>query len=81
MAHVLKLIDPKLKEHATLSNEIDILEALHELEVNDEESISHLSTRYQNLLANEKELRVKFASQPSYLDRLYGEFIISKQKS
>lgn len=66
------MIDPKLQEHAVLANQIDLLEALHELDVNDEESANFLCLKYKSLLDNEKELRSRFSSQPSYLDRLYG---------
>ncbi|KAI4462734.1 bardet-biedl syndrome 7 protein [Holotrichia oblita] len=72
ITHVLKIIDPKLKSHTELSNKITLLDALHELEVNDASSMSCLSSKYKELLENEKELRLEFTSQPSYLDRLYG---------
>lgn len=70
---MLKIIDPKLKTHTELSNKITLLDALHELEINDPSSVSCLSSKYKELLENEKELRLEFTSQPSYLDRLYGK--------
>lgn len=65
-------MDPKLKSHSDLSNKILLLDALREMEVNDEEATASLSGKYKQLLLDEKELRVKYSSQPSYLDRLYG---------
>ncbi|KAK5643844.1 hypothetical protein RI129_007689 [Pyrocoelia pectoralis] len=70
--HILKLIDPKLQSHAKLSKEVLLLDALHELGVNDTETVQALSTKYQVLLEKEKELRAEFSNQPAYLDRLYG---------
>lgn len=71
--HILKLIDPKLKKYTDLAKKITLLDALHELEVNDAASTNCLSGKYKELLENEKELRQEYCSQPSYLDRLYGK--------
>lgn len=71
--YVLKLIDPKLQTHQSLSNKIALLEALKELEVTEEETGKYLSPKYRDLIANEKEIREEFNSMPSYLDRLYGK--------
>ncbi|EFA01565.1 Bardet-Biedl syndrome 7 protein homolog-like Protein [Tribolium castaneum] len=70
--HVIKLIEPKLIKQKDLNNDIKLLNALNELEVTEEENRTCLSEKYRNLLANEKELRREFQSQPDYLDRLYG---------
>ncbi|KAF2879488.1 hypothetical protein ILUMI_26683 [Ignelater luminosus] len=70
--HILKLIDPKLRSHSKLVDDISLLDALHELGVNDEETLNSLSPKYRNLLENEKELRAYYSGQPAYLDRLYG---------
>ncbi|KAK4887270.1 hypothetical protein RN001_003541 [Aquatica leii] len=70
--HILQLIDPKLQAHAKLSHQILLLNALHELSVNEEETINALSAEYKNLLEDEKRLRLEYSSSPSYLDRLYG---------
>lgn len=65
-------MDPKLQSHKTLSNQMALLNALKELETNDEETTKYLSTKYKNLLASEKETKSEFESMPSHLDRLYG---------
>jgi hypothetical protein len=70
--HVIKLIEPKLVKQKMISNNVTLLDALNELEVNDEESLGYLSGKYKDLLVNEKGLRAEFQGQPDYLDRLYG---------
>nr|XP_022903425.1 Bardet-Biedl syndrome 7 protein homolog isoform X1 [Onthophagus taurus] len=70
--HVLKTIEPKLKDHIDLVTKVSMLDALHELEVNDEQSLNSLSPKYKDLLANETKLRAEYVQQPSYLDRFYG---------
>ncbi|XP_068907329.1 Bardet-Biedl syndrome 7 protein homolog isoform X1 [Tenebrio molitor] len=70
--HVIKLIEPKLVKQKMISNNVTLLDALNELEVNDEESLGCLSGKYKDLLVNEKGLRAEFQEQPDYLDRLYG---------
>ncbi|KAJ3630530.1 hypothetical protein MTP99_011722 [Tenebrio molitor] len=70
--HVIKLIEPKLVKQKMISNNVTLLDALNELEVNDEESLGYLSGKYKDLLVNEKGLRAEFQEQPDYLDRLYG---------
>ncbi|KAF5285041.1 hypothetical protein FQR65_LT02353 [Abscondita terminalis] len=70
--HILQLIDPKLQAHGKLAKKILLLNALHELSVNEEETLNALSTEYKTLLENEKTLRTEYSSSPAYLDRLYG---------
>lgn len=70
----MKLIEPKLTARTLLSKKLTLIEALQELEINDEESLNYLSDNYRNLLKNEKEFKSEFSSQPSYLDRLFGKF-------
>lgn len=53
------------------------MDALHELGVNDEETLNSLSAKYRNLLENEKEIRAYYSGQPAYLDRLYGKHSIN----
>lgn len=50
-----------------------LLEALHELEINDKENLNYLTPKYRNLLNEETELRQNDAAKPSYLERLYGK--------
>lgn len=57
-----------------------LLNALKELETNDEETTKYFSTKYKNLLACEKETKSEFESMPSHLDRLYGNTIKHLQK-
>lgn len=75
IGHTLKFIEPKLQLHTKLSNDIALLEALHELGVNDEETVNQLSPKYRSLLENEKQLQELYNSIPAYLDRLYGKLL------
>ncbi|XP_017775977.1 PREDICTED: Bardet-Biedl syndrome 7 protein homolog [Nicrophorus vespilloides] len=70
--HVLNMIDPKLNGHIQLANKVALMDALQELEINDEESVGYLTENYRNLLVNKASIRAEFSSQPSYLDRLHG---------
>lgn len=70
--NTLKLIDPKLKSRQDLASKIALLDALKELEVTQEETSKSLSSKYRDLITNEKSLRAEYESLPSYLDRLYG---------
>lgn len=74
--HILKLIEPKLKSRTLLVKKLGLIEALHELELNDEESLNCLSQNYRNLLKNDNQLRAEFTAQPSYLDRLFGKITL-----
>lgn len=76
--HTLKLIHPKLQSYSDLSRKISFITALHELEINNEDNLNLLSPKYKELLKSEKELKTLYASQPSYLDRLYGKCIDNK---
>lgn len=66
------MIDPKLNGHIQLANKVALMDALQELEINDEESVGYLTENYRNLLVNKASIRAEFSSQPSYLDRLHG---------
>lgn len=68
----LTLISPKLRSLCKLSNKLALLKAMKELEVTEEDTLKHLSPKYKELIANEKEVQAEFDSSPSYLDRLYG---------
>lgn len=72
--HVLQLIDPKLKGFIDLNKKVDLINALHELDVNDnDDTMDVLSKKYRDLLANEKKYRDEFKRQPSFCDRLHGK--------
>lgn len=72
--HVLQLIDPKLKGFIDLNKKVDLINALHELDVNDnDDTMDVLSKKYRDLLANEKRYRDEFKRQPSFCDRLHGK--------
>lgn len=70
--HVIKLIEPKLLKQKDLNNNITLLDALNELEITEEENVAYLSSKYKDLLMNEKDIRREFQAQPDHLDRLYG---------
>lgn len=69
---VLKLLENKLLLYQKVSKEVALLDALNELEVSEEETTKHLSSKYKDLLAREKDVRKIHQSQPGRLDRLYG---------
>lgn len=68
----MKLLDPKLKEHLEISKKLTLLDALHELDINDDENLNYLTPKYKKLLAEEKNIKENYNAKPSYLDRLYG---------
>lgn len=49
-----------------------LLEALHELEINEKENLNYLTPKYRQLLTEEKKIKRSLAMKPSFLDRLYG---------
>lgn len=68
----MKLLDPKLKEHLEISKKLTLLDALHELDINDDENLNYLTPKYRKLLVEEKNIKENYNAKPSYLDRLYG---------
>ncbi|XP_044749136.1 Bardet-Biedl syndrome 7 protein homolog [Coccinella septempunctata] len=69
---VLKILIPNLQKHQKFKKDIALLDALHELELSEEENMNSLSERYRKLLAEESILRNDFNNNPDYLGRLYG---------
>lgn len=52
---------------------LTLLEALHELEITDDENINYLTPKYKQLLNEEKDIKQNYNSKPAHLDRLYGK--------
>lgn len=58
-----------------MANKLSLLEALHELEINDQENLNYLTPKYKQILEQESELKQDNAAKPSYLERLHGKRI------
>lgn len=69
--HVLELIHPLLEEQLALAKNVQLIDALKDLQVH-ESDVSFLSADYKKILENADELKTKFQKQPCYLQRLYG---------
>ncbi|CAD5123923.1 DgyrCDS12231 [Dimorphilus gyrociliatus] len=80
--HVLELIHPLLEEQLTLAKNVQLIDALKDLQVH-ETDVSFLSDDYKGILENADELKEKYQRQPCYLQRLYGiitDLFIDKYK-
>lgn len=81
--HFVKLIQPKLQFYNDLTKNHKILQALLELNVQNDDEFELLSDNYKNLLHNKQNLEEKFKAETSNLDRLIGiltDFYIDKNK-
>lgn len=67
---VLELVLPRIEAAQKLKEQIKILDALQEWELNT--NPNELCSRYQELLKEESSLRSKNAKDPDTLLRLYG---------
>jgi Bardet-Biedl syndrome 7 protein len=81
--HFVNLIHPKLKFYSDLTRNHKILQALLELNVQNDDEFELLSDNYKNLLRNKQSLEEKFTSESSNLNRLIGiltDFYVDKNK-
>lgn len=77
------MIEPKLQFYKDLTRNHLILQALLELNVQNDDEFELLSDNYKNLLQNKQSIEEKFRSESSNLDRLIGiltDFYIDKNK-
>lgn len=81
--HFIRLIEPKLQSYNDLTRNHKILQALLELNVQNDDEFELLSDNYKNLLHNKQNLEERFKSESSNLNRLIGiltDFYIDKNK-
>lgn len=68
----MNLVEPKLQSYIDLRRNHLILQALLELNVQNDDEFELLSDDYKNLLHSKQNLEKKFKSESSNLDRLIG---------
>ncbi|KAL1505873.1 hypothetical protein ABEB36_005330 [Hypothenemus hampei] len=73
--HVIKIIEPRLLRHKEFLRNRELLEALNELEIVEEENVKYLSDKYKSILDKKSELNEHFKTYPDYLERLYESVI------
>jgi Bardet-Biedl syndrome 7 protein len=66
------LIKPKLQLYNALIKDHKILQALLELNVQNDDEFEMLSDKYKNLLHNKQSIEESFEKESSKLDRLIG---------
>ncbi|XP_058832796.1 Bardet-Biedl syndrome 7 protein-like [Topomyia yanbarensis] len=69
---LIKLIEPKILHYNKLTKDYQILQALIDLDIRNDEELSTLSEEYQNLLKNQRQIEIEFKKQPTILNRIYG---------
>jgi Bardet-Biedl syndrome 7 protein len=70
--HFIKLVDSKLKFYSGLIRDHKYLQALLELNVQNDDEFEVLSDKYKNLLHNKQTIEDTFKKESSNLDRLIG---------
>eukprot|EP00906_Rhabdomonas_costata_P037409 RCo052665 len=68
---VLAMLHPKLQHQLGLSEKVKLIEALKEVEMQ-EQDISFLSEQYKEILSKAKEIEKEFEMQPRRLEYLYS---------
>ncbi|ESP04393.1 hypothetical protein LOTGIDRAFT_223884 [Lottia gigantea] len=80
--HTLGLIHPKLEYQLLLAKKVQLIDALKELQVHENDT-SFLSPEYQQILEEADSLQIEYKKQPCHLERLYGmitDLFIDKYK-
>lgn len=72
MLTILELLDPKLEQLFKLHQQVQLIDALHELQLQEPELNTFLFPEYQYILNNGDELQAKFQKQPKALEALFG---------
>ncbi|CAG9839510.1 unnamed protein product [Diabrotica balteata] len=70
---LIKSAEEELLKHQKFARDLELLDAINELEVTEEETIKCLSERYKDLLKSEKDIRATAQNDTGYLERLYGK--------
>ncbi|XP_064637282.1 Bardet-Biedl syndrome 7 protein homolog isoform X2 [Lineus longissimus] len=69
--HTLQLIHPKLEYQLLLAKKVQLIDALKELQVHENDT-SFMSPEYQQILKDADSLQAEYKRQPCHLERLYG---------
>ncbi|XP_062611317.1 Bardet-Biedl syndrome 7 protein homolog isoform X1 [Saccostrea cucullata] len=69
--YTLNLIHPKLEYQLLLAKKVQLIDALKELQVHENDT-SFISPEYRQILEDAEELQAEFKKQPCHLERLYG---------
>ena len=72
LPHTLQLIHPKLEYQLLLAKKVQLIDALKELQVH-ENDISFMTPEYKQILEDADKLQHEFKKQPCHLERLYGQ--------
>ncbi|XP_060601022.1 Bardet-Biedl syndrome 7 protein homolog isoform X2 [Ruditapes philippinarum] len=69
--YTLNLIHPKLEYQLLLAKKVQLIDALKELHVH-ENNLEFLSPEYRQILEDADQLKIEYKRQPCHLERLYG---------
>jgi len=69
--HTLSLIHPKLEDQLLLAKKVQLIDALKELQVH-ENNVDFLASEYRQILEDADQLQEAYKKQPCHLERLYG---------
>lgn len=69
--HTLHLIHPKLEYQLLLAKKVQLIDALKELQMH-ENDISFLAPEYKQILDESEQLEEEYKKQPCHLERFYG---------
>ncbi|KAL9702503.1 hypothetical protein quinque_006021 [Culex quinquefasciatus] len=69
---LIKLIEPKIVHYNKLTKDYQILQALIDLDIRNDDEFGTLSQEYQDLLKNQRQIEAEFKKQPTILNRIYG---------
>lgn len=81
--HFITIVEPKLQLYNEVEKNHKILQALLELNVQNDDEYELLSDKYKKLLQNKRNVEEKYKSDSSNLKRLIGiliDFYIDKNK-
>ena len=82
VAHVLRLIHPKMEYQIMLAKKVQLIDGLKDLQMQ-EQDLSFLAPEYQEIIEQEEKIKSEFTRQPAHLERLYGmitDLFIDKYK-
>ena len=66
------LIHPKLEDQLLLAKKVQLIDALKELQVH-ENNVDFLASEYRQILDDAEQLQDAYKKQPCHLERLYGK--------
>ncbi|KAL5012626.1 hypothetical protein ScPMuIL_011177 [Solemya velum] len=69
--YTLNLLHPKLEHHLLLAKKVQLIDALKELQVH-ENNLDFMSPEYRQILDDANDLQLEYKKQPCHLERLYG---------